>query len=75
MHARRYEMFREGIDDYRYISALREVAKRRGSAAVRKAEKLIQQAVDDVTSHVEDTTLCDKWRRRIAKEIIANLHS
>ncbi|MBI3921435.1 MAG: hypothetical protein HY318_08475, partial [Armatimonadetes bacterium] len=75
MHARRYEMFREGIDDYRYISALREVAKRRGSTAVRKAEKLIQQAVDDVASHVEDTTLCDKWRRRIAKEIIANLSS
>lgn len=71
MNARRYEVFREGVDDYRYVWMLREVARKRGPKATKDAEKTIQQAVEDVTSHPEDTSRCEKWRMRIAGEIVA----
>lgn len=70
VHSRRYEAFREGIDDYRTVWKLREVAKARGAAAVAAAEKLIQQAVADITADVTDTGRCEKWRLRIAGRIL-----
>jgi hypothetical protein len=70
VHSRRYEAFREGIDDYRYLWKLREVAQARGPAAVAAADKLIQDAVADITADVSDTSRCEKWRLRVAHEIL-----
>lgn len=70
IHSRRYEMFREGLDDYRYIQALRDLAREKGPEIAASAEKFIQQAVDDVTSHAEDTRRCETWRVKIADEIL-----
>lgn len=70
VHSRRYEMFREGVDDYRYVAKLREVAKKKGPQAQAAAEELIQDAVADITADVSDTTRCETWRLRIAKNIL-----
>ncbi len=70
VHSRRYEMFREGIDDYRYVAKLREVAKTKGPQAEAEAEALIRNALADITSDVSDTTRCETWRLRIADEIL-----
>ena len=70
VHSRRYEAFREGIDDYRYIWKLREVAARKGDAAQDEAEKLLQTACADILADVADTTRCEKWRLRVAREIL-----
>jgi hypothetical protein len=69
VHTRRYETFREGIDDYRYVGKLRDVAKRKGPQAQAAVEKLIQEAIQDITSDVSDTTRCEKWRIKIAQMI------
>lgn len=70
IHSRRYEMYREGLDDYRYVSALRQAAKNKGGAAVDEAENLIKQAIDDITGHRQDTSLCEIWRQRMAQQIV-----
>lgn len=70
VHSRRFEFLREGLDDYRYLWKLKETARGKGPRAVKTANKLIQQAVADVTSHPADTTRADHWRTRIAAEIL-----
>ena len=37
VHSRRYEMVREGLDDYRYATALQQFAATRGAQAQRQA--------------------------------------
>ncbi|MHB9071478.1 MAG: hypothetical protein ACYC54_14065, partial [Sedimentisphaerales bacterium] len=68
VHARRYEMYREGSDDYRYVSALRGIAAIKGRTA--EAETLIQQAITDITANVTDTSRCEYWRSQIAQKIL-----
>ena len=68
VHARRYEMYREGSDDYRYVSALRSIAAIKGRTA--EAETLIQQAITDITANVTDTSRCEYWRSQIAQRIL-----
>lgn len=70
IHSRRYEFYREGNDDYRYLHLLRELAHSRGAAAEEEAERLIRQAIADVEADVTDTTRCEKWRKEIAGEIV-----
>jgi len=71
VHSRRYEMFREGMDDYRYVVGLRRAAEQRGAEAVQAAETLIQQAVRDITTHPQDHKRPETWRVRIAERILA----
>ena len=40
VHLRRYEMVREGLDDYRYATALQQFAATRGPQAQRQAQDL-----------------------------------
>jgi hypothetical protein len=70
LHSRRYEFLREGIDDFRYVWKLRETAKANGEAALTEADKLIQNAVQDVTANTVDTSRADYWRKQIAAEIL-----
>ncbi|MAE65724.1 MAG: hypothetical protein CMJ18_15755 [Phycisphaeraceae bacterium] len=70
VHSRRYEFYREGVDDYRYLYALRQLAESKGPSALSRAEQLIGQASDDIAADVTDTTRCDRWRVRIAREIL-----
>jgi hypothetical protein len=72
VHSRLYETFREGIDDYRYLHKLREVAQTRDPEGQAYAEALIQSAIADITSNVEDTSRCETWRIQIAEEILTS---
>ncbi len=70
VHARRYAIYNEGLDDYRYLSLLTTVAKKKGPAAQKQAEKLISDAISDITADTSDVTRCDKWRAKIAAETL-----
>jgi hypothetical protein len=70
VHSRRYEFYREGADDYRYVQALLAAARQKGDHAERGARELIHEAVADITANVRDVTRCEKWRLRIANEIL-----
>ena len=70
VHSRRYEFYREGADDYRYVAELRRRAAAAGAEAAAQAEALIRQATDDILADVGDTTRCEKWRVRLAREIL-----
>jgi hypothetical protein len=71
VHSRRYEMAREGFDDYRYVAALRLAAATAGPDAAREAESLIDNAVEDITTHRQDRERCETWRARIAERILS----
>ena len=70
IHSRRYEFYREGSDDYRYVQALRQAAHARGPKAEREANDLVAKAIADITANVTDVTRCERWRLRIAQEIL-----
>jgi hypothetical protein len=71
VHSPRYELYREGADDYRYVKALQLAAEKKGPDAAAHAEALIAEAVKDVTSNRQDRSRCETWRVRIAKEILS----
>ena len=71
VHCRRYEMYRETIDDYRYILKLRELADQVGGQAPANAETLIDQAITDIINNNSDHTRCDYWRKEIASRILS----
>jgi hypothetical protein len=71
VHCRRYEMYRETTDDYRYILRLRELAAAAGGQAPADAEALIDQAITDIIDNNSDHTRCDFWRKQIAAEILS----
>jgi hypothetical protein len=70
IHSRRYEFYREGADDYRYVQALIAAAKPRGAKAERDAQALVQEAITDITSDPSDVTRAEKWRARLAERIL-----
>jgi hypothetical protein len=70
VHSRRFEFIREGMDDYRYLWKLKELARTKGPQAVTTTSNLIQNAVADITADVTDTGRCEKWRLVIAQEIL-----
>lgn len=65
VHSRRYEFYREGVDDYRYVHALSAASV--GDAGT---TELIRQAIADITAARGDVTRCETWRLRIAGEIL-----
>ncbi len=71
VHSRRYEMFREGADDYRYVAALRSAAEKRGGDAVKQAQSMIQEAVKDITTNRQDRQRCETWRLKIAQQVLS----
>lgn len=75
IHSRRYEFYREGNDDYRYLYLLRKLAGEHGKMTQARVEHLIQGAIADVEADVTDTTRCDKWRTKIAAAILMLLRS
>jgi hypothetical protein len=70
VHSRRYEFYREGMDDYRYIQTLLAASRGKGEAAEQAAHGLLTQALADITADVRDVTRCENWRVRIAEEIL-----
>ena len=70
IHSRRYEFYREGNDDYRYLHLLRELAGKKDVSTQARAEHLINRAIADVEADVTDTTRCEKWRLKIADTIL-----
>jgi len=70
IHSRRYEFYREGNDDYRYLYLLREVAGKKDASTKARAEHLIQRAIADIEADVTDTTRCENWRLKIADTIL-----
>ena len=70
VHSRRYEAFREGIDDYRYLYKLREVIQGRSAQEQADAEALMQTAIADITSNNTDYSKCETWRIQVALEIL-----
>ncbi len=71
VHSRRYEMFRESLDDYRYVAALRAAAGKRGGDAVKRAQSLIQDAVKDIMTNRQDRQRCETWRVRMAQQVVS----
>jgi hypothetical protein len=70
VHSRRYEFYRQGVDDFRYLKTLKKLASSKGPKVEAAADKLIKEAIKDILANVQDTTRCDKWRIRIAQEIL-----
>ncbi|MBD3291314.1 MAG: hypothetical protein GF393_00200 [Armatimonadia bacterium] len=70
VHSRRYESYREGADDYRYVQALLAAAREAGGPAEAAADELVRRAVKDITADVRDVGRCETWRIRIAQEIL-----
>jgi len=68
LHSRRYEFYREGCDDYRYVQAL--LAASQTAAARKEARKLIDAATADITANASDVTRAETWRLRLAERII-----
>ena len=71
VHSRRYEMVREGLDDYRYATALQQFAATRGPQAQRQAQDLLDEAASDITAHRQDHGRCEVWRERVAEMILS----
>ncbi len=70
VHSRRYEFYREGLDDYRYVQALLAASQDKGPKAERAAAELVDEAIADITADVGDVTRGEKWRARIAERIL-----
>lgn len=71
VHSRRYEMVREGLDDYRYAMALRQCAAALDPQVQHEAQALLDEAADDITAHRQDHQRCELWRQRIAETILS----
>ena len=69
LHSRRYEFYREGLDDYRYVQALLAASRKKGAKAEKEARALVDQAIADITADLADVTRCERWRERIAERI------
>ncbi len=64
-------MVREGLDDYRYATALQQFAATRGAQAQRQAQDLLDEAASDITAHRQDHGRCEVWRERVAEMILS----
>jgi hypothetical protein len=70
VHSRRYEFYREGLDDYRYVQALLEASRSQGAEADRAARELVRQAIAEITAEPGDVSRCERWRNRIAEAVL-----
>ena len=65
--SRRWEAFREGLEDYCYLYLLDAALKGRNDA---KALALLRSAPPDVLGNPEDAAKLHRWRRQIAERIM-----
>lgn len=65
----RYVAYRHGLDDYRYVHALRQVGARTGHTA--EAAAMVEAAVNDIVGHRTDPGRAETWRLKIADTIEA----
>ncbi|MHB8996553.1 MAG: hypothetical protein ACYC63_15010 [Armatimonadota bacterium] len=70
LHSRRYEFYREGSDDCRYVQALLAVSGEPGTKTERESRRLIDQATADILADVSDFSRAERWREQIAEQII-----
>ena len=70
VRTRRFEMYREALDDYRYVYKLRELAAEKDAQTQQDVEDLIATAIDDITVDLEDTSRAEYWRTVVAEEIL-----
>lgn len=69
-YSRRYEIFREGMDDYRYVHKLRSTARMADDPLlIAQAEELIQSATIDILDNRYNTKRADMWREKLAEAI------
>jgi hypothetical protein len=61
--SRRWEMFREGLEDYLYLHLLRERVE--SGKAPASATKLLQQAAAEVLATPDDPGVAHTWRARL----------
>ena len=72
--SRRWEAWREGVEDYTWLSMLRELIERRkaadtGSPNVALAADLLRRAVAEVSGNPDNSRLADEYRHAILKAI------
>ena len=65
--SRRWEAFREGLEDYEYLYILKERAEKYDRKDVKE---WLEKVVRDVLSHPEEPQILERWRERIAQEIM-----
>jgi hypothetical protein len=70
VHSRRYEFYREGLDDYRYVQALLAISQNKSAKAERESKDLINAAVADITANGGDVTRSERWRLAIAGRVL-----
>jgi len=72
--SKRWEAWREGVEDYTYLHMLREQTDRAGPGAPHKiaaAKKILNAAVTTVLSHPNDVTLAAKQRQKVLSAIMS----
>ena len=70
--SKRWEAWREGIEDYTYLFMLRDLIKRsEPSPQTIQARKTLASAVQQVLSEPEDLTRAEEQRRKILKTMMA----
>jgi len=72
--SRRWEAWRDGLEDYLYLHLLREAAEQARSAGkttdADAAEKLIEDAVKDVLSDTRDPAAVEEYRIQLANALV-----
>ena len=63
-------MHREGAGNRRCVAALRELAGKKGGAARQASEQLLQTAISDILADTGHEVRSEKWRLRLAQEIM-----
>ena len=69
--SRRWEAWREGIEDYTYLDTLAQMIKRRGpSSESDRARRTLEAALERVLSAPEDDTQAELHRRKVLQAIV-----
>jgi hypothetical protein len=72
--SRRWEAWREGIEDYTYLHLLREVVRNRrgsdGRDAITSAQRTLESAVREVLAEPEDVARADLHRRQVLHALV-----
>lgn len=69
--SKRWEAWREGVEDYTYLYMLQELIDTSPwSAKIDETQKILDDAVDKVLSDPENTALADVQREKILRTIV-----
>ncbi len=69
VNTRRYETYRNGINDLRYLLTLKSLAEKYPDKAV-EIEAFLETTVKNVTEHPEDRDAAEQGRRAVAQKIL-----